>query len=135
MAKSGRRPGTPKTGGRKAGVSNSKTKVIVTEAMLSGITPLEHMLAVVRTPMPTQMDDESPEAFMARCKWHVARQDSMAQAAAPYLHPRLANIVHKEDEAQFKDRHQEMDIMETARRMAFIFATADQQDDESASRH
>jgi hypothetical protein len=98
------------------------------QAIRNGITPLEHMLAVMRSPMPTQMKDEAPETFMARCKYHVQRVDAMAVAAAPYVNPRLANIQHKEDPDQFQQKHEEMDLMETARRMAFIFATADEQE-------
>lgn len=135
MAQRGRKPGTPKTGGRKKGSGN---KSMVTEeqaqAIRNGITPLEHMLSVMRSPMPTQMDDEPVEAFIARCKHHIQRQDAMAVAAAPYVNPRLANVVHKEDPDQFKERHEEMDLMETARRMAFIFATADSMDEDNATR-
>jgi hypothetical protein len=46
-------------------------------ASLSGITPLEWMLSVVR--------DENAD---------VKRRDEMARTAAPYMHPRLAAVEH-----------------------------------------
>ena len=50
------------------------------EVIAGGITPLEYMLQVVRDP-----------AIEYR------RRDQMAQAAAPYLHPRLASTELKGD--------------------------------------
>ncbi len=44
------------------------------ELIKGGITPLEYMLSVVRDPAV-----------------EYRRRDQMAQAAAPYLHPRLAS--------------------------------------------
>ena len=78
MAKSrnghgGRRPGA----GRKPGSVN-KAKLEAREAAAAkGITPLDHMLAVLNDP------NEG---------WK--RKDAMAVAAAPYLHPRLSNVEH-----------------------------------------
>ena len=127
MAKRGRKPGTKKTGGRVAGTAPKK--IALTEAMMIGISPLEHMLNVVRTPMPTQLDDESPESYMSRCKWHIGRQDQMASAAAPYVHPRLSSIETKKNEDQFaaeqSEKNKDMDILEIARRIAFVLAEAD----------
>jgi hypothetical protein len=45
---------------------------VLTEAQLSGMLPLDYMLAVIRDPNATQL-----------------RRDKMAIAAAPYCHPRL----------------------------------------------
>ena len=128
----GKRPNA----GRKPGSRGKKSLVTPeqAQAIRSGITPLEHMLEVIRTPMPTQMDDEPVEAFIARCKHHIQRQDAMAAAAAPYVHARLASIVTKEDPDQFAQKRGGDDLMEAARRIAFIFATASEEDSH-ASRH
>jgi hypothetical protein len=73
----GRKPGTPKTGGRKKGVRNKRTRVLVAEVEASGVTPLEFMLSVMR----------SPRVKMAT-RFDAARQ------AAPYVHAKLAAIEH-----------------------------------------
>ena len=70
--------GLPKTGGRKKGIANKRTREIADAAIAQGLTPLEYMLAVLR--------DETVEP---------ERRDEMAKAAAPYLHPRLAAIEAK----------------------------------------
>ena len=71
MPRGGRRPGA----GRKPGSLTRRTREIAEQAAGDGISPLEHMLAVMRDP------SESPE-----------RRDEMAKAAAPYMHPRLASV-------------------------------------------
>jgi len=68
MPRGGRRPGA----GRKPGSLTRRTREIAEQAAEDGITPLEYMLAVMRDP------NEPPE-----------RQDDMAKAAAPYVHPDL----------------------------------------------
>jgi hypothetical protein len=77
MPRGGRRPGA----GRPKGVANKRTRkltegtaeaVALTEAS-GGVTPLAHLLAVLRDP------ESSP-----------ARKDSAAATAAPYIHPRLS---------------------------------------------
>jgi hypothetical protein len=70
--------GLPKTGGRRKGVANKRTREIADAAIMQGLTPLEYMLAVLR--------DETVEP---------ERRDEMAKAAAPYLHPRLASVEAK----------------------------------------
>ena len=67
--------GLPKTGGRQKGVANKRTREIADAAIKEGLTPLEYMLAVLRD------ETADPE-----------RRDEMANAAAPYIHPRLASI-------------------------------------------
>lgn len=67
MPKGGPRPGA----GRPKRSEPAPAKMILTEAMLAGLSPLEYMLAVMRDP--------SADA---------ARRDRMAQAAAPYVHAR-----------------------------------------------
>jgi len=64
-----------KTGGRKKGVPNKATAAKQAEIAASGLTPLEFMLDVMR--------DEDNEQSV--------RLDA-AKAAAPYVHPKLANI-------------------------------------------
>lgn len=64
-----------KTGGRKKGVGNKLTEEIKREAIGSGITPLQYMLAVMRDPKAKQ-----------------ARRDDMAGKAAPYVHPKLSSV-------------------------------------------
>ena len=112
--------------GRKPGQPNKKTQELIQAVREEGIMPLEHMLNVVRAPMPTQMKDESPEAFIARCKYHIQRQDAMAASAAPYLHPRLSAVEVKRDPEQFaKEQQAKLDAMDTteiARRLAFFLA-------------
>jgi hypothetical protein len=67
MPKGGPRPGA----GRPKQSQAAPAKLILTEAMLVGLSPLEYMLSVMRDP--------SADA---------ARRDRMAQAAAPYVHAR-----------------------------------------------
>ena len=62
-----------KTGGRQKGALNKNTQERQAAIVAGGITPLEYMLNVIR--------DEAMDS---------KRRDSMAQACAPYIHPRLA---------------------------------------------
>ncbi len=66
-----------KTGGRKKGTPNKATAKKVEEIAASGLTPLDYMLSVLR-------DERQEDAI---------RMDA-AKAAAPYIHPKLANIEH-----------------------------------------
>ncbi len=129
--KGGRRPGA---GRKKGSGTGRKPKVLAVfleaqaEATRAGITPLEHMLAVIRTPLPTIMEGETPEAYMSRVKWHIARQDAMAQAAAPYCSARLQSIETKQNPDQFKEEMKAklatLDKTEIVRRLAFFLAEA-----------
>jgi len=69
--------GHAKAGGRQKGSRNKKTIEHEVEQDGSGLTPLAYMLVVLR--------DEDAEAEDR--KW-------AAQAAAPYVHPRMAAIAH-----------------------------------------
>lgn len=71
--KGGRRPGS----GRPKGAVNKKTKEVIAAVEATGETPLAYMLRVMR--------DSFAEA---------KRRDAMAQSAAPYIHPRLAQLTH-----------------------------------------
>ena len=73
----GRPKGYQKTGGRQKGTPNKATAKRESEIAKSGITPLEYMLKVMR--------DSKADA---------GRRDDMAKAAAPYVHPKLANMQH-----------------------------------------
>jgi hypothetical protein len=69
-----------KTGGRKRGTPNKATSAAAKKAekiAASGETPLEYLLSVMR--------DEKED--------RPVRMDA-AKAAAPYIHPKLANIEH-----------------------------------------
>jgi hypothetical protein len=67
--------GRTKTGGRKTGVANVRSRQIADKAAQNGQTPLEHVLAVLHDP-----------------KADADRRDRMAVAAAPFVHPRLAVV-------------------------------------------
>lgn len=66
-----------KTGGRQKGTPNRKNAALVAAVEASGLTPLEYMLSVLRSPeTPPDMKFEA------------------AKAAAPYVHARLAAVEH-----------------------------------------
>jgi hypothetical protein len=67
-SKGGARPGA----GRKPGIANRRTAEQVAMASQGGITPLEYMLGVMRAP-----ESDARDRLTA------------AQAAAPYVHPKL----------------------------------------------
>jgi len=71
--------GSPKTGGRQKGVKNKATSQRELLVAAGGQTPLEYLLNVMRT---------SDDGGM--------RLDA-AKAAAPYVHPKLANMVLQGD--------------------------------------
>lgn len=93
--------GTPKTGGRKKGSVNTKTKQIAKIISESGVTPLEYMLNV----MNNELTDPPALRFEA------------AKAAAPYCHARLSAV-----EVTGKDGEElipKSDPVDLARRIAF----------------
>ncbi len=73
----GRKPGTPKTGGRRKGTPNRATAAKAAEIMASGLAPLDYMLSVMR-------DENNPRDV---------RLDA-ANKAAPYVHPKLTAVEH-----------------------------------------
>jgi hypothetical protein len=75
-----------KTGGRQKGARNHATAEARAAAEATGILPLDYMLSVMRDP------NTEPK-----------RRDSMAIAAAPYLHPKLSAVETKPDEPQKSD--------------------------------
>ena len=78
MPRGGARPGAGRPTGQRDRFAQQSIRRVVDE----GTTPLDFMLSVLR-------DEKKPEAV---------RMDA-AKAAAPYVHPRLANIeaTHKGD--------------------------------------
>jgi hypothetical protein len=73
----GRPKGLPKTGGRKKGSTNKATASREAEVRASGLTPLDFMLTMLRDVAQT-LDNRM---------W-------AAEKAAPYVHPKLANVEH-----------------------------------------
>lgn len=84
MPAGGRRPGA----GRKPGSATRRTREIAERAAAQGLTPLEVLLGVMRTPEPQGARADVLAA------WRAQRIDA-AKAAAPYLHPRLAPVSMK----------------------------------------
>ncbi len=80
------RGGQRKGAGRKPGSATKRTREIADRAMAEGVTPLEFMLQVMRSPS----DHEDAKVQVAR----EAMRFEAAKAAAPYIHPRLAAIEH-----------------------------------------
>ena len=72
----GKRPGA----GRKPGVPNKASAERQAAIAVSGDTPIEVLIAIMRDPQ-TARD----------------MQLDAAKAAAPYVHPRLASVTHKGD--------------------------------------
>ena len=64
-----------KTGGRQKGARNRATEEARAAAKATGVLPLDYMLTVMRDPNAD-----------------AKRRDTMAMAAAPYLHPKLSAI-------------------------------------------
>lgn len=76
-----------KTGGRQKGSRNKRTEAQAVAIETSGLTPLDYMLSILRTPI------ECPEDM--GIKEHIAAASlrlEAAKSAAPYVHPKLANI-------------------------------------------
>lgn len=95
-----------KTGGRKKGVPNKATAAKAVEIAASGLTPLEYMLDVMRNP---GLDCE-------------IRMEA-AKAAAPYVHPKLAQVEHTgKDGGAIEMRN--MSDLELARGMLWVLEKA-----------
>lgn len=98
MARGGKRPGA----GRPRGAVQRATKEARAKAAASGETPLDHMLRVMRN----EKADEK-------------RRDSMAVAAAPYVHAKLsATEVTGKDGGPVEVK--DVSGLELARRIAFL---------------
>jgi|SRR5215469_14687181 len=75
------RGGHRENAGRKRGTPNKATAARQVEVAASGITPLDYMLKVLR--------DENADPH---------QRFEAAKSAAPYIHPKLANIQHGNDQ-------------------------------------
>ena len=73
--------GLPKTGGRRKGSINKKTRAIADHARQEGLTPLEYLCGIVR-------DEKQPQAVRMQA----------AEKALPYMHPRLEMIAAMVDQ-------------------------------------
>jgi|WetSurMetagenome_2_1015567.scaffolds.fasta_scaffold154093_3 hypothetical protein len=87
--KGGKRPGS----GRKKGVPNKKTAAMQAKVAKSGITPLDYMLKLLHQEIPK---DAEPLVKIAM----QGQKFEAAKAAAPYVHPKLANIEHSGKDGQ-----------------------------------
>ena len=70
--------GNPKTGGRKKGSVNRRTRYLSSVAAKAGLTPAEYLFGVLRDAGAS-----------------VERRDWAAATLAPYVHPRLASVEQK----------------------------------------
>ncbi len=94
--------------GRPKGSVNKATARRERQIAISGQTPLEYMLGVMR----------DGAADIEDRKW-------AAETAAPYVHPRIQPIVYRGDDGKPVDDDVEFDIREVARRLALVFTQAD----------
>ncbi len=91
MAKGGKREGS----GRPKGAHNKKTQEQVEAIEESGLTPLEYLLEVMRSPLPVELNDAieagsvDAKIIASLISWHARRMEA-AKTAAPFVHPRLA---------------------------------------------
>lgn len=88
--------GLPKTGGRKPGSANQKTRVIADAAFEAGITPLEVMLQIMQQAMAIKEYDKALDA---------------ASKAAPYMHPRLTSVEAKVEVGMTEMSDDELDVL------------------------
>lgn len=93
--------------GRKAGAATIRTREVADKAMSQGVTPLEVMMDNMRfahergTEVLAKIMDlpaDAPQsaamdAFKELLRFRAMAQDA-AKDAAPYVHPRLANVEH-----------------------------------------
>ena len=97
----GRPKGYPKTGGRKQGAANKRTRQIADAAAKEGLTPLELQLRAMR--MLWERAHRGPEPDLALVK----EACSVAAQCAPYLHPRLSAVEAKIEAHHFRMSPQE----------------------------
>ena len=84
--KGGARPGSGRKLGSKSKATMKRAEVAAM-ALDNGITPLEYMLDLMRSPIPDDTDIAT-KAVLRGYRFEAAK------AAAPYVHPRLAAIEH-----------------------------------------
>jgi hypothetical protein len=84
VPRGGSQPGE-RRGGRKKGTPNKASAAKAAEIASSGITPLEYMLKVMRAPIPSRAGPQLKAAL-------EANKLDAAKSAAPYVHPKLAQV-------------------------------------------
>ena len=86
----GRRPGA----GRKKSALTIRTRAMAEQLIISGLTPLESMIKLMRSPQPVRQKMESQAKYDQRVyQWREFTLNAAAKAA-PYIHPRLQAIEH-----------------------------------------
>lgn len=100
----------------------SARKRLVEKAISEGITPLEYMLNIIRSPLPTRMAGEDVSSLISRLADDAVTRLMAARYAAPYVHPRIATEIRlKAETADDKP----VDILELAKSVAFILTLAE----------
>lgn len=66
----------------------------IAKLLSEGETPLEFLLKVMRTPAKEKANDESERDYLYRVAQVNERRTDAAKAAAPYCHPKLAQVEH-----------------------------------------
>lgn len=98
-----------KTGGRQKGTRNKATAARQEQVAAEGVTPLDVMLENMRfahkhaaevlakvMSLEPEASGEGLDAYRELLRFRQIAQDC-AKDAAPYVHPKLASIVHKGD--------------------------------------
>ena len=105
-------------------VKKFDVREVTDRAIAAGITPLQYMLEIMRAPRPEQGPDEDSASFYARLNNAVKYQLEAAKAAAPYCHAKIATEVVFPD---IPNETKPIDIIELAKKVAFLFAMAENQ--------
>jgi hypothetical protein len=117
-----------KTGGRKKGTPNKASAAKAAEVRSSGLSPLDYMVSVMRNE-----------------KLPLDRRLEAAKSAAPYVHPKLANVsVKSEDQPGSVSNNSNLDMaeiakylnmppLERAKRVLFAIETIAREHEESRS--
>lgn len=92
------------------------------EAIYSGITPLEYFLRILRAPEPVRRRGEDELAFVARAQYDTENKIEVAKAAAPFIHPKVAQRL--EIDHNNKNEDKEINILELAKNVAFLLTMA-----------
>ena len=104
MMHGGKRPGA----GRPKGAVNKSTQQLQRNIKNSGLTPVEHMLKVMRNPRAS-----------------AQRRDWAAAAAAPYIHPRIQAVQSEPEKPILQEQEDQIDMIAFARQVALVLYLAD----------
>lgn len=125
--------GTKTGGGSRKGIPNKATAKREAEIAASGLTPLDYMLSVMRAPCPPELlakieeQGASVEVIAAVGGWHAQRMEA-AKAAAPYVHPKLAQMELTGKDGEDLIPKGPVDPMATARSLLFLVEKATRQE-------